>query len=250
MIDTHAHLDACDEPPAAVLARARAAGVDRVVTIGSGPESTVTALELAASEPGVVAALGIHPHQAGSADDGDFAALRERLQAPGAVAVGEAGLDYYRDYAPRERQRAVFRAQAALAAELAMPLVVHSRAAEADTLAVLEEVPSSVPVVLHCFSSPGLLPAALERGWYVSFAGNVTYPKAEALRLAAARVRADRLLAETDSPYLSPQPVRGRPNEPANVVYVVDALAAARGETSDELAARIEANAERVFGRG
>jgi TatD DNase family protein len=166
------------------------------------------------------------------------------------VAVGETGLDYYRDYAPRDRQLEVFRAQARLAVELGKALVVHSRSAEADTLAVLEALPRDTRVVLHCFSSPGLLPVALERDWYVSFAGNVTYPKAEALRLAAARVRRERLLAETDSPYLSPQAVRGRRNEPAHVMHVLEALARARGEEPKQLERQIEANADRVFGLG
>jgi TatD DNase family protein len=162
--------------------------------------------------------------------------------------VGETGLDYYRDYAPRDRQRELFRAQAELAAELGKALVVHCRAAEEDTLAVLEPLPPGQPVVLHCFSSPGLLPAALDRGWYVSFAGNVTYPKAEALRLAAARVPADRILAETDAPYLAPQPVRGRPSEPAHVVHVLQVLAAVRGEERSQLERRIEENAKAAFG--
>jgi len=248
VIDTHAHLDACAEPAAELMARARASGVTRVVTIGSGLLSCRAALHIARAEAGVAAALGIHPHQAGEAGDGDLRELRALLSDPCAAAVGETGLDYFRDYAPRGRQLELFRAQAALAAELGKALVVHSRSAEADTLAVLEKVPADVPVVMHCFSSPGLLPAALERRWYVSFAGNVTYPKAEALRLAAVRVPAERLLAETDAPYLAPQPVRGRPNEPAHVVYVLDALAAVRGDDREELERRIEANAAAAFG--
>jgi TatD DNase family protein len=248
VIDTHAHLDACAEPAAELMARARASGVGRVITIGSGVVSCRAALALSAAEAGVEAVLGIHPHQAGEVDGDDLRALRELLADPGARAVGEAGLDYYRDYAPRDRQRELFRVQAELAVELGKALVVHSRSAEADTLAVLETMPAGSRVVLHCFSAPGLLPAALERGWYVSFAGNVTYPKAEALRLAAARVPANRLLAETDAPYLAPQPVRGRPNEPANVVHVLEALAAIRGEDQRELECRIEANAAAAFG--
>jgi TatD DNase family protein len=247
VIDTHAHLDACADPPAELMARARLEGVRTVVTIGSGLDSCRAAISVCETEPGVVAALGIHPHQAGDVGTADLRELRRLLRHSRAVAVGETGLDYYRDYAPRASQRELFRAQAALAAELGMALVVHSRAAEAETLAVLAEVPAAVPVVLHCFSSPGLLPAALERGYFVSFAGNVTYPKAESLRLAAARVPADRILAETDSPYLAPQPVRGRPNEPAHVVYVVEALAAARSDAIGRLERQIEANAEAAF---
>jgi TatD DNase family protein len=163
------------------------------------------------------------------------------------VAVGETGLDYYRDLAPRDRQARVFEAQAELAAEAGKPLVVHTRAAEADTVASLRALPARVPVVLHCFSSSTLLEPALEHGWHVSFAGNVTYPKATELRWAAARVPAERLLAETDSPYLSPQAVRGKRNEPRHVVHTVAALAEARGEDAADLGRRIEQNAVSLF---
>jgi TatD DNase family protein len=160
--------------------------------------------------------------------------------------VGETGLDYYRDYAPRDAQRRVFEAQLELAAEFGKPAVIHTRAADDDTLAVLEGFAGTV--VLHCFSSLPLLEPALERGWYVSFAGNVTYKNARDLRSAAYAVPAERLLAETDSPYLAPVPRRGRPNEPANVVYTVAALARARNADEAELAAQIDANAARCFG--
>jgi TatD DNase family protein len=249
VIDTHAHLDACAEPAAELMARARAVGVGRCVTIGSGLESCREALDIAAAEDGVVAALGIHPHQAGDAAAADVDALRTLLAAPEAVAVGETGLDYYRDYAPRDRQRDLFEAQAALAVEVGKPLIVHTRAADADTLAVLEALPAGQPIVIHCFSSPELLDAALERRWYVSFAGNVTYPKAADLRLAAAKVPAHRLLAETDSPYLAPQPVRGRPNEPAHVRHVLAVLATVREVQVADLELAIDTNAETIFGR-
>lgn len=248
MIDTHAHLDACAASPAEAVARARAAGVTRVVTIGTGIESCRDALDIAEQVSGVVAALGIHPHDAGTATDADLAELRRLLEHPAAVAVGETGLDNFRDYAPHADQDRLFRAHADLAAELGKALVIHSRAADAETLAVLADVPARVPVVLHCFSSPGMLPTALERGYYVSFAGNVTFPKAVDLRLAATQVPADRILAETDSPYLAPQAVRGRTNEPANVVHVLAALAAARREDVGELERRIDENAAAAFG--
>ena len=218
-----------------------------MIAVGSGIESCRKALTIAEREDGVYAALGIHPHQAGEADGTDLADLRELLEHPKAVAVGEAGLDYFRDYAPRDRQRDLFRAEAALAAEVAKPLVVHSRGADDDTVTVLAELPGAATVVLHCFSSVALLDPALERGYYVSFAGNVTYPKAPELRWAAARVPPNRLLAETDSPYLTPQPVRGRPNEPAHVVHTLAALAEARGDDPAELERRIDANASRAF---
>jgi TatD DNase family protein len=245
LIDTHAHLDACAEPAGELLARAREAGVDRFVAVGSGIDSCRATLEIAAGEEGVYAALGIHPHQAGGDEAGRLDELRGLLSHDRAVAVGETGLDFYRDYAPRERQRRVFDHQLELAAELGKPVVVHTRDAARDTAAALAAFGGTV--VLHCFSTPDLLPVALERGYYVSFAGNVTYPKAEELREAARRVPRERVLVETDSPYLAPQPRRGRPNEPANVLHTLAALAEARGEDVDELAAQIDANADAAF---
>jgi TatD DNase family protein len=244
VIDTHAHLDAVGDAPAA-LARARDAGVTRVITVGTEIDSCRAAVELAEQEEGVFAALGIHPHEAGGPDTGRLDELRDLLARDRAVAVGETGLDFFRDYAPRDRQQDLFQAQLAVAAELDLPVVIHSRDAEKATLEVLRAHPGRV--ILHCFSSPGLLPTALERRWYVSFAGNVTYPKAEDLRAAAARVPEERLLAETDTPYLAPQPRRGRPNEPANVVHTVEALAAVRGISAEALAERIDANADEAF---
>ena len=246
MIDTHAHLDGGDEPAGEVLARARAAGVERVIAIGSGIESCRATLAIAEAEEGVYAALGIHPHQAGEAGAEDVEELRGLLAHPKAVAVGETGLDYFRDYAPRERQAELFHAQVALAEETGKALVVHTRAADAETVAVLRE--TAATVILHCFSSSVLLAPAVEHGWYVSFAGNVTYPKAAELRWAAAEAPAERILAETDAPFLSPQPVRGSRNEPANVVHTLAALAEARGEDPAALEAQIEANAARAFG--
>ena len=220
MIDTHAHLDPEEAP--AVLERARAVGVDRVVVVATTVGQASEALALTEEHEGVYACLGVHPHEAGSAADLDE--LRRLLGHERAVAVGETGLDYFRDYAPPEAQRSLFQRELALAAELGKPVVIHTRAADDDTLAALEGFDGTV--VLHCFSSPALLDPALEHGWYVSFAGNVTYPKAPELRDAAARVPGDRILAETDSPYLAPQPVRGQRNEPAHVVHTVAALAA------------------------
>jgi TatD DNase family protein len=213
--------------------------------VGSGLDSCRETLAIAKREPGVWAALGVHPHQAGDSDAERLDELRELLADERAVAVGETGLDFYRDYAPRDRQRELFRRQLELAAELRKAAVVHTRAADEETAAAL--APFEGTVVLHCFSSPELLPVALDRGYYVSFAGNVTYPKAEELREAARRVPADRLLAETDSPYLSPQPRRGRPNEPANMTHTVAALAEARGEDPVDLTTRLDANAAAAF---
>ena len=245
MIDTHAHLDACADRPSALIRRARSAGVDRIVTVGTGIESCHAALELAQLHEEVFAALGIDPHQAGDAEAGRVDELRELLEHEEAVAVGETGLDYFREGAPRDRQRKLFEAQLELATELGKPVVIHTRDADADTADVLAGFDGTV--VMHCFSSPGLVQAVVDRGYYVSFAGNVTYPKAADLRAAAAQIPAERILAETDSPYLAPQARRGRPNEPANVVLTIAELAKARGEDAEELAARIDANATVAF---
>ena len=245
MIDTHAHLDACTDPPQIVVQRARAAGVERIVSVGSGIASCRATLALAEGDEGVFAALGVHPHQAEGDDAERLEELRELHASPRAVAVGETGLDFCRDYAARDRQRALFERQLELAAELEKPVVVHTRDAAEETADALAAFAGTV--VLHCFSSPELLPVALERGYYVSFAGNVTYPAASALREAAAQVPADRLLAETDSPYLAPQPRRGRANEPANLVHTLAALAELRGEPPAALADQIDRNADAAF---
>ena len=246
MTDSHAHLDACDEPAATLVERAREAGVMRIVTIGTGIESCRRALAIAEANEGVFAALGIDPHQASSAEAGRVDELRELLAHDKAVAVGETGLDNVREHATPHDQRRLFDAQLALADELGLPVVIHSREAAAETAAALAGFAGTV--ILHCFSSPALLPAALERGYYVSFAGNATYPSAPELREAAAAVPPNRVLVETDSPYLSPQPVRGRRNEPAHVVHTVAALADARGDDAATLAARTHENAAAAFG--
>ena len=233
MIDTHAHLDMLEE---GAVERARAAGVSRILTIG-----TRDAVEIAEAHDGVHAVVGIHPHQAG--EDHDLDEIRTLVQSPKAVAVGEIGLDYFRDYAPHDAQQRLFAAQLDLARELGKPVVIHARAADDDILEALRAFEGTV--VLHCFSSPRLLPDALELGWYVSFAGNVTYKNAYDLRAAARRVPSDRLLAETDSPYLAPQAVRGRRNEPAYVAYTYDFLTELRGE---DVRGVVAENAARVFG--
>ena len=238
MIDTHAHLDMLEDSEAAVD-RARAAGVTRIITIG-----THDAVELADRFDDVYAVVGFHPHEAGA--DNDLDDLRALLRHPKALAVGEIGLDYFRDYAPHDRQQRLFAAQLDIAAETEKPVVIHTRAADEDTVAALRDFDGTV--VLHCFSSPHVLPVALERNWYVSFAGNVTYKNATDLRLAAAQVPDDRLLAETDCPYLAPQPFRGKTNEPAYVVHTLDTLAQVRRADAQELAACIDANASACFG--
>jgi len=244
--DSHAHLDACDVDAAALVGRARAAGVTRIVTIGTGIDSCRAALGIAEANDGVYAALGIDPHQAATPEAQRIGDLRELLAHPKAVAVGETGLDTVRRYATPDEQRRLMDAQLALADELQLPVVIHNREADAETANALE--PFGGTVVLHCFSSPALVEIAAARGYYVSFAGNATYPNAASLRDAATAIAHDRILVETDSPYLAPQPTRGRPNEPANVVHTLQVLAESRGETVDELAATTHANAAAAFG--
>jgi TatD DNase family protein len=245
VIDTHAHLTALDDPDEAV-ARAAEAGVTRILTVGTSVDDCRCALELADKHDGVFAILGIHPHEAGTATSDDLAALRDLLAHPKAVAVGETGLDWYRDYALPDDQRRLFAAQLDLAADLRKPVVIHTRAADDDTLAALDGFAGTV--VLHCFSSPHMLPTALESpNWYVSFAGNLTYKNATDLRVAASRVPLSMLLVETDCPYLAPQPVRGKRNEPAYVVHTFGALVKASGYDPDALRFGIERNAAECF---
>jgi TatD DNase family protein len=243
--DSPAHLDACTEPDA-VVARALGAGVSRIVTIGTGIDSCRRALEIAEAHDGVVAALGIDPHRAATDEAARAGELRPLLDHPKAVAVGETGLDGHHGADTLREQRILLDEHLALAENLRLPVVIHSRAASAATAAALD--PFRGTVILHCFSEPDLLEPALERGYYVSFAGNVTYPKAGALRATAARIPADRLLVETDTPYLAPQPVRGRQNEPMNVRHTLVALAEALGDAPDQLEAQIDANAAAAFG--
>ena len=245
MTDSHAHLDACAEPPAALVGRASEAGVTTIVTVGTGIESCRAAIAIADEHDGVFAALGIDPHQAATAEAGRLDELRDLLSHPKVVAVGETGLDTVRRFATSLEQRRLFDAQLDLAGELGLPIVVHSRDAAVETADALSAFDGTV--ILHCLSSPDLLPAALERGYFVSFAGNVSYPKASELRDAAAAVPDDRILVETDSPYLAPQPLRGRPNEPAYLTHTIAALAEARREGPDALAARTHRNAREAF---
>jgi TatD DNase family protein len=243
VIDTHAHLG---DDAREVIERARAAGVTRIVTVATTLAGAAHALELADEHEGVFAALGIHPHEAGGDEAQHVREVRSLLGHPKAVAVGETGLDYFRDYAPHDLQQLLFDRQLAVARDTGKPVVIHTRAADDDTRARLEA--HDGVVILHCFSSEPLLEPALAHGWYVSFAGNVTYKNAYDLRAAARRVPADRLLVETDSPYLAPQAVRGRRNEPAHIVHTYAGLAEARGTSVAELVAQVDANADAVFG--
>jgi TatD DNase family protein len=254
MIDSHAHLaDAgFGEETTDVLNRARAAGVEGIVCIGESIASATRARAIAQANRGVVWwTAGVHPHDAASFDAArDLSAIREHVEA-GAVAVGECGLDYHYDHSPREQQRAAFSAQIALAKELRLPVVVHTREAEDDTRAIVSNAGrEGVIGVMHCFTgSRELARAALDAGWFISFAGIITFKRwtdDELLRL----VPDDRVLVETDAPYLAPVPHRGKRNEPAYLPLTIARLAAARATTAQGLAEQTAANAKEAFGLG
>jgi TatD DNase family protein len=249
VIDSHTHLDFCDPPNTELVAAASEAGVARMITVGTTGASCRAALEAAEDFPQVYAAVGRHPNEATGFDDADLSELKALAAHPKCVAIGETGLDYYRDYAPRADQERAFTAQIELARETGKPLVIHTRAADDDTLRMLDECAAGVRVILHCFSMADRVEECLaHEDWLISFAGNVTYPKSGPLRDAALRVPLDRLLVETDAPFLSPQAVRGKPNQPANVVHTAKALAVERRVRYAELEAAIERTADAAFG--
>jgi TatD DNase family protein len=248
VVDTHCHLDVCKPDDAELVERARAAGVRRIATVGMNEASIERAVAAANAHDDVFAIVGRHPNEAEGFQPHDVEPIERAAADPRVRAIGETGLDYYRDYAPRDDQMRAFEAQIELAGRVGLPLVIHTRAAEEDTFRVLAEHAGGVTVVMHCFSVPDRLEECVERGWLCSFAGNVTYPKATDLQAAAREVPDDLLLVETDSPYLSPQPVRGKPNEPANVARTAQFVAELRGVAYEELEACVERNAARVFG--
>jgi TatD DNase family protein len=248
VIDSHTHLDRGPAREPELVGEARDAGVRRILTIGMDAPSCRAALAAAEAHEEVYAAIGRHPNEATGYDDAVTAELRELAAHPRCRAIGETGLDDYRDYAPRADQERAFRAQIEIAQELRKPLVIHTRAAEQDTVDTLAAHAAGLEVVLHCFSMPDRLDECLGHGWWISFAGNVTYPKAADLADAAERVPLDRLLVETDAPYLTPQVVRKERNRPAYVVHTARFIAERRGIPYEELDAALEANAARLFG--
>jgi TatD DNase family protein len=247
VIDSHTHLDLCEPPNAELVAAADAAGVTRMLTVGIDGASCRAALAAAEDFPQVYAAIGRHPNAARGFDDADLAELRALAAHARCVAIGESGLDFYREGAPRADQERAFAAQIALARETAKPLVIHSRAAELETLEQLAAEADGVSVVMHCFSMPAQLEQCLQRGYTISFAGNVTYKSAPQLAAAAREVPDERLLVETDAPYLTPQAVRKERNQPAFVAHTLAFIAQLRGVSARELGALVSANAGRVF---
>jgi TatD DNase family protein len=256
MVDTHCHLGLCEPPDEELVAAARGGGVRRMLTVGIDEAASREAIAAAESHDEVFACVGRHPNGTTGFDDAAAAELEELAAHPRVAAVGETGLDYFRDRAPRDDQRRAFEAHVGIARRVAKPLVIHVRdgaqatggEALAETFELLRTRALGVTVILHCFSAPPeRVGEAAEEGWCCSFAGNVTYPSAEHLRESARLVPDELLLVETDAPFLAPQPVRGKPNEPANVVATAQRLAEVRGVAYDELEALVDANAERVF---
>ncbi len=248
VIDSHTHLDRGPAPEAELVAQARAEGVTRILTIGMDGPSCHAALAAAETHPEVFAAVGRHPNEATGYDQAITDELREFAQHPLVRAIGETGLDDFRDYAPREDQERAFAAQIALAHEVGKPLIIHTRAAEDDTIDTLAVHATGLEVILHCFSMPARLEECLDHGWWISFAGNVTYPKAGDLAEAAEKVPLERLLVETDAPYLTPQVVRKERNRPAYVAHTARFIAERRGLAYAELDAAVDANGAKLFG--
>jgi TatD DNase family protein len=255
VVDTHAHLGLCEPSEAELIGSAREAGVNRILTVGLGEDSNPGAVASAQASEEVFASVGRHPNSANGFDEGAADAIEELCSQPAVVAVGETGLDFYRDRSDPEDQRRAFAAQIGIASRADKALVVHLRDREGTEDAVseafdtLDREADGVRVILHCFSAgPRWAERAADQGWYCSFAGNLTYPKADPIREAARLVPEDRLLVETDSPFLAPQPVRGKPNQPANVVATAERLAEVRGVPYRDLEGIVEENAARVFG--
>jgi TatD DNase family protein len=248
VIDSHTHLDSCEPPNDELVRAATDAGVTRMLTVGMDGESCRSALAATEDFPQVFAAIGRHPNHAEGFDDAALAEIEALAAHGGCAAIGETGLDYYRDRAPRADQERAFHAQIHVARATGKPLVIHTRAAEDDTIATLRDRAAGVTVILHCFSMPDRLDECLAEGWWISFAGNVTYPKAQDLAAAAERVPDDRLLVETDAPYLTPQAVRKERNQPAYVTLTASFVAERRGIEYDELERIVERNAAGLFG--
>ena len=251
MIDSHCHLTdpRLESQLDDVLARAAAAGITRMITIGTDIEDDRRAVALCQGRDNLRCAVGIHPNYTHEADLEDLPFLRDVQSAPAVVALGEMGLDYHHKFSPRQRQLSFFEPQMALAAELNRPVVIHSREATDDTLAVMRAFPS-VRAVFHCFTgSPAEARAILDAGYLIGFTGAVTYKKNDALREAAALVPLDRMLVETDAPYLSPEPKRSqKTHEPALVVHVAETLARVKGVAVEDIDRVTTANAVRLFG--
>lgn len=250
LVDTHAHLDHewFDGERDEIVQRALDAGVRTMITIGADMPTSEAAVQLAEKYPSVYATVGIHPHDAKTADEAAYERLRELADHPKVVAIGEIGLDYYYDHSPRDVQRDVFIRQLALARETGLPFIIHNRDASGDVMMVLREHGRGLPGLLHSFTGDAAMAAeCVAEGWYISLGGMMTFKNAEAIRTAVREVPLERILLETDAPYLTPVPLRGKRNEPAYVRYVAEFLAAERGLSVEEVARVTTKNARRFF---
>lgn len=253
IIETHAHLDfkEFDRDRSEVLRRARRAGVGTFINISLHPDEADKTFALVSAHDDIFAAVGIHPHKSGEYSgrlQQAITELRRLAQHPRVVALGEMGLDYYRDYAPRSSQQAVFKAQLELACELGLPVVIHSRQADEQVLEFLEQSPPQ-RVVMHCFSGDdAIAQRCADAGYYIGIGGVLTYPKAERLRSIVKSYPRDLVVLETDCPFLAPQPKRGKRNEPSYLSWVVEALSRLWGLANEEVASITTANARRLFG--
>ncbi len=254
MVDSHTHLFLCEKPTVELLEAAAAAGVRRMLNVGLDETTNAEVVAVAEAQEPVFASVGRHPNDATGFDDKAQAALAELGVRDVVRAIGETGLDFYRDTTPPEDQRRAFIGQIEVAKELGLPIVIHARDKDGESAAIdeifatLDARADGATVVLHCFSAPRKVSEAAERGWYCSFAGNVTYPRSADLRFAAAKVPEDRILVETDAPFLTPQVRRKERNEPANVLATAEAVAAERGVSLADFERTVEANAAALFG--
>lgn len=249
LVDSHTHLDHSKEEPSVLVEDAVRAGVELIIQSGIDLERSRYSVALAERFPQVFATIGFHPQEAGLLDDEGRAGLEELVQNPRVVAVGETGFDFHRDYWPHEVQEDVFLYHIDLARRTGLPVVIHTRDAAEQTLRVLGRHGRDLTVILHCFSLPERLPEIVGRGYFISFAGNVTYKNALELQAAAAAVPEELLLLETDAPWLTPMPFRGRPNRPALVANTYEFVAGLRGVGLAELRAQVAANVRRAFPR-
>jgi TatD DNase family protein len=254
MIDSHTHLFLCERSEDELVDAALAAGVSRMLNVGLGGPENVNVISAAERHDAVFASVGHHPVDAAGFDDAEAERIDHLAAHEKVRAIGETGIDYYREAATPAEQRHAFETQIAIARRRELPIVIHARDKDGETkaideiFAVLDEQAGEAPVILHCFSAPWRAADAAERGWYCSFAGHTTYPASDELREAAAQLPAELILVETDAPYLAPQTVRGKPNEPAYVVDTARAVAEQRGISYAELEEIVEANARRLFG--
>lgn len=254
LIDSHCHLDSAEfkDDREAVIERAFAAGVEQMMAIGTGegPPDLEAGVRMADKYPAFYATVGVHPHDAAKAASDDFKRLSDLLAHPKVLAVGEIGLDYHYDFSPREVQKSVFVKQIEIAAQSRKPIVIHTREAWDDTLALIEQhwTPHGIGGIMHCFSGgPEEARRALDLGFYLSFGGIVTFPKALAVQEAAKMTPRDRILIETDAPYLAPVPKRGKRNEPALMVHTARKLAELRGESYEDICSATTENFRRLL---